>query len=207
MTTKIIEVPSKPTELRPALENLRDGRNLLGAEIGVWEGKHAQATFENLDIARLYLVDPYLPYKDRSSCTTTFYNGTSNAVMVKAKDAALQILEPYRSRSRWIFGTSEDAIARMEEDCLNFVYIDGNHEYESVVTDAELWYHRICPNGLLCGHDYTRRKSPSVVEAVEDFASRLELPLFISTYGGSKNEDWWIWKPSINSEGEDRGDE
>ena len=33
------------------------------------------------------------------------------------------------------------------------VFIDGDHEYESVKRDIVLWKEKIASGGLLCGHD------------------------------------------------------
>lgn len=35
----------------------------------------------------------------------------------------------------------------------DMVFIDGDHQYESVRRDIEFWWNRLVPGGLLCGHD------------------------------------------------------
>ena len=37
---------------------------------------------------------------------------------------------------------------------LDMVFIDGAHDYESVMTDILSWLPKIKKNGLICGHDY-----------------------------------------------------
>ena len=39
-------------------------------------------------------------------------------------------------------------------DKLDFIYIDGNHSYEGVKTDIELYYPKLRKGGLLMGDDY-----------------------------------------------------
>ena len=34
------------------------------------------------------------------------------------------------------------------------LYIDGAHDYDSVLQDIELYYPKIKSGGLICGHDY-----------------------------------------------------
>jgi len=43
----------------PFDEQLKEKKNLIGAEIGVYRGEHALAMLESLDIKKIYLIDPY----------------------------------------------------------------------------------------------------------------------------------------------------
>ena len=36
-----------------------NGKNLIGAEIGVYKGEHAESLLEKLSVKKLYLIDPY----------------------------------------------------------------------------------------------------------------------------------------------------
>ena len=40
------------------------GDNLVGIEIGVYEGEHALSLLKNLNIKRLYLIDPYVIHEN-----------------------------------------------------------------------------------------------------------------------------------------------
>jgi predicted O-methyltransferase YrrM len=63
-------------------------------------------------------------------------------------------LAPFGERSEVRRADSIEAAAATEPASLDFVYIDADHEYESVCADIEAWHDRIRPGGLLCGHDY-----------------------------------------------------
>lgn len=39
-------------------------------------------------------------------------------------------------------------------DSLDWVYIDGNHEYEHVIADLEVFYRKLKSGGILAGDDY-----------------------------------------------------
>ena len=49
---------------------------------------------------------------------------------------------------------SADAAAQFEDASLDWVYVDGNHLYDYVWADLELFAPKIRPGGLLAGDDY-----------------------------------------------------
>lgn len=50
----------------------------------------------------------------------------------------------------------------------DIIYVDGDHEYESVLFDLRLWIKQLAPGGVLIGDDYTW---PSVKRAVGEIMS------------------------------------
>jgi len=60
---------------------------------------------------------------------------------------------------------SIDACNLFEDKSLNFVYIDANHTYKSVMQDIKIWKPKIKENGFLIGHDYHRKE---VLKALND---------------------------------------
>lgn len=49
---------------------------------------------------------------------------------------------------------------------LDLVFLDGDHRYEAVKRDIELWTPHVRRGGILCGHDYPNE--PGVVQAVNE---------------------------------------
>jgi hypothetical protein len=49
----------------------------------------------------------------------------------------------------------------------DMVFIDGDHEYESVKYDIKAWFPHVRDGGILCGHDYGYFKG--VNKAVDEF--------------------------------------
>lgn len=54
------------------------------------------------------------------------------------------------------------------------VFIDGDHEYESVVADITEWKPLVLPGGILCGHDYSTA-FPGVMDAVNELCPGFEV--------------------------------
>ena len=48
---------------------------------------------------------------------------------------------------------SLEAAQHIENNSLNFVYLDGSHKYEDVVNDIITWIPKIKKGGILAGHD------------------------------------------------------
>ena len=99
----------------------------------------------------------------------------------------------------------EEACSSFRELCsdikekLDFVYIDGNHNYEFVMKDLNAYYDLVKKDGILCGHDYDIPKNKlsdnGVRQAVNDFFEKKGLTVHsaICTDDG-RTEDWWVFK-------------
>jgi hypothetical protein len=185
-------VPIKQTRLaRPSMRTLVDKENLVGAEIGVFEGFHALNILQNLDIKKLYLIDPYTLYPglDTSSGTST------NEDFLKAKIEAKKALELYKDKIVWIESPSSDAVKEIKGK-LDFVYIDGNHRYEYASGDIRNFYPKVKDGGLIAGHDYDEGDPTNgVKKAVNKFFKRRELDVFSAVCSDdSRTNDWWVFK-------------
>ncbi len=83
-------------------------------------------------------------------------------------------------------GASVETAAQYADRSLDFVFIDGDHGYESVRDDIAAWLPKVKLGGLLAGHDY---RIPSVRAAVvERFG---ELPA-VPTRDG-----WQVWSYDV----------
>ena len=50
--------------------------------------------------------------------------------------------------------TSRSASKFIEDNSLDFVYVDGDHSYECVYQDLRLYYKKLRKGGILAGDDY-----------------------------------------------------
>jgi hypothetical protein len=71
---------------------------------------------------------------------------------------------------------------------VDFVYIDGNHKYDYVKRDLELYYPLVKSSGVIGGHDF-RADCEGLCRAVLEFVDKNNLKL-----QGFKM-DYWMVKP------------
>ena len=153
---------------------------LRGVEIGVFRGVHAESILKSLSIETLYLVDPYESYVDN-------WNQTSSEALTNAYFNAIYRLARYRDKVVWVKKSSEQAVNSIPDN-LDFVYIDGNHNYEFVKEDIKLYYPKVKKDGMLGGHNFEIHFM-GVVKAVLEFTEKEGLIL-----QGKAPCDWWVIK-------------
>jgi len=135
----------------------------LFVEIGTWKGKSAVFMGEQIKDKNIkfYTID-------------TFEMSESNDhfVLIDVEDLykeACKNIEPVKEYINIIRNSSHDASSKFEDESIDFLFIDGCHEYDCVKKDLELWYPKIKIGGTIGGHDYTQ--PCGVKQAVNEFFS------------------------------------
>lgn len=152
------------------------------AEIGVFFGTNARRMFKKLNVEKMFLIDPYKKYSD--------YEKEKNVVrfLPSSFKPALIVLKKYIHRIVPLQMTSEDAVDLIPND-LDMVYIDGNHAYDYVKKDIELYYPKVKAGGIIGGHDIDGNENgEDVRRAVFEFADKNNLSVHVN------KPDWWIIK-------------
>jgi len=160
----------------------------LCAEIGVSSGRNASAMLNQSDIS-LILVDDYV----------------TNVEFADAEERAKKTLESFGHRIFFIKKPSIDAVKEVRDESLDYVYIDGGHDYADVKSDIEAWYPKLIDKGMLAGHDFWKK---SVTEAVIEFANKEKVIVYgVSVFGNIGSGvvsnaammcDWWLFKGVSN---------
>ena len=169
--------------MRPMLSQVRERLkgDLVGVEIGVHVARNSYNIMQLLPIKKLYLIDPYGAYDQGGGPANP---DTDTGFIEKI---AHQTMKQFGSKIYWIKDFSENATDRVP-DQVDFVYIDGNHDYDFVKRDIELFYPKVKSGGIIGGHDFDGGDW-GVAKASLDFADENNLELH-----GSKI-DWWLIKP------------
>jgi len=168
------EIPDMGRENLPALFHELGFK--VGAEIGVLKGIYSQIICKGIPGVKLYSVDPWrIYYPD-------YRNYTKQKDLDNAHASAVKRLAPYDVEIVRAF--SMDAIKMFDDNSLDFVYIDGNHEYPFVTLDIIHWTKKVRPGGIVAGHDYYESKVKDskchVIPAVQGYTRAYKIwPWFV----------------------------
>lgn len=70
---------------------------------------------------------------------------------------------------------SVNAAKHQADGSLDFVFIDADHTYESVLADIDAWLPKVRSGGILAGHDYVNAPWSGVIRAVTERFDRIEV--------------------------------
>lgn len=135
----------------------------VGAEIGVAGGFHIKALLNNTEIEKIYGIDPYI----KEGWMSGMPNCNSNEEFNNLFEDVKTNLKEFGDKVKLIRKTSVEAANDFENESLDFVFIDGFHDYENCKNDIDAWIKKIKPNGFIMGHDYTK-SFPGVIAAVKE---------------------------------------
>ena len=139
-------------------------------EIGSWHGKSTivLATAAKSVGSRVYAVDPhqginywqddFSPMDELGPSLDAFGENLQNAGVADA-------VEPVVMTSREAFNALRD------QPPFSFVFIDGNHGYENVRQDFDLWSQRLIADGVLAFHD-SNTKMPGPRRVIAEVQER-----------------------------------
>jgi hypothetical protein len=149
-------------------------------EVGVWKGR--SAAFMGVEIANsgknieFYAVDhwkgsiEHQGFKDLKDLYEIYSENIERARPI-VKDLRMPSLE---------------AVNQFADGSLDFVFIDGSHEYQDVKDDIRAWLPKIRKGGVLAGHDYypLHPEFSGVNQAVEEVLGKNNI---------NAQEDCWIY--------------
>lgn len=130
---------------------LRELDFITGVEVGVERGEYSKMICEMNTQMKVWGVDPYEKYEGYRE-----YNSQSD--MDTLYEIMLEKMSSYINEKQYqiIRKKSVDALESFEDNSLDFVYIDGNHETDYPLSDIEGWIKKVKRGGILAGHDYIR---------------------------------------------------
>lgn len=145
----------------------------VGVEVGVQRGEFSKEILIQTEVSHLYLVDPWVHFKEG-------YGGDPANISQEGHDENFRIVcDTFGSDGRvsiWRMASVAAAKIMSGDDVKkpDFVYIDANHSYESVLEDLRAWSKAVKPDGWIMGHDFIdngwcRQAGFGVIQAVEDF--------------------------------------
>ena len=161
-----------PTDRNHLLKFLPKGGKVV--EIGVAEGDFSQVILQHTAPKRLHLIDPWVhqaqadyaedPNNVSDQAHEDRFQGVKDRFAAEIKQGQVVLHR----------GFSQNAAHQFANHSLDWIYIDGLHTYEGVLSDLALFYPKVTASGFILGHDYTNhamahKMNFGVVKAVNGF--------------------------------------
>jgi ADP-heptose:LPS heptosyltransferase len=164
------------------VKKAKDGCRFV--EIGAWKGK--STAFMAVEIANsnkkieFYTIDTWEGskenFEDEDVINKTLY------------EKFLSNINPVKDFVKIIKSDSVKAADNFENESVDFLFIDGSHEYDDVKKDLIAWFPKVKIGGTIAGHDYSGDWS-SVKKAVDDFCELKKIKVSPISQGS-----WVIYK-------------
>lgn len=129
-----------------------------GAEVGVNKGSYSLMLCQNMPDLHLLCVDPWKKVK---------YSPISDERNARSYEIAKTVLAPYNATL--IAKTSTEAVRDVEDESLDFVFIDAMHDFDSCMLDIIEWSRRVKRGGIVAGHDFGFVHFDGVFEAAQAY--------------------------------------
>ena len=198
---KVLGLGARPSTL--FLKSYFKGEPVVGVEIGVFKGENARNLIDNLNVEKIYLIDSYerLYIKSEEVAPSIIMEEESEySVFIekdhnfdgiiynfeRCHDIAKGNLKKFSDRTSFIKKRSSDAVNDVSNN-IDFIYVDGNHNYEYVKQDIELYFPKLKKGGVMAGHDFSAGYL-GVARAVLEYSDANGLKIEGCSY------DWWIVK-------------
>ncbi|MHC4292667.1 MAG: class I SAM-dependent methyltransferase [Planctomycetota bacterium] len=133
----------------------------VGAEIGVRRGRYSMYLCRQNPNLKLYCIDPWSAYHWAYAIERQerIYNVFMENISAK----------PYKNQCVVLRKTSMEALADIEDESLDFVFIDGDHTFDFVAPDIIYWSKKVKAGGIVACHDYYPFKWAGVQKAVDAY--------------------------------------
>ena len=119
-------------------------------EIGTYCGASTQIIANNFISGKINSVDPWQSYTEDGN---TYDLNIQALELQEAEQIFDKILINYKNIIKNKC-SSIDYANQIEDESIDFIYIDGNHQYSSVVEDIKIWYPKVKKYGIIAGHDW-----------------------------------------------------
>ena len=133
-----------------------------GAEVGTAAGAYALILCQKIPGLRLFCIDPWEKYKENQ-------RGGSENHQHDNYETTKRVLASYNVKL--VREMSMDAVKKFGDESLDFVFIDGNHNYPFVKEDIAEWSKKVRKGGIVATHDFYHFHRSGVIEAVTEYCS------------------------------------
>ena len=152
-------------------------KNSICAEIGVWKGDFSARILKLANPERLHLIDPYL-FQGGVNYKNALYGGKagSQQVLDATYNSVLEKFSSEITKGKVVVHrkSSKEASNDFPDNYFDWIYIDGDHQYEFVKKDLELFMKKVKTGGYITGDDYSESGwwKGGVKKAVDEFLDK-----------------------------------
>ena len=143
-----------------------------GAEIGVERADFAVEILRRVANCHLTCIDPWL-----------LCDGTASQQFEARFIVARDRLQPFldQGRASLLRMTSMDALCHIDDESLDFVFIDGDHAFDCVSMDIIQYSRKVRSGGMVAVHDYLAMRQAGVMKAVDAYTHSHKIdPWFVT---------------------------
>ena len=157
-------------------------------EIGVFHGVTGRNVCEllykihgkNFNYVGLDLFEENDENKDEVIPNTTFSSNPVKQFYYKyikrqnpySLEAVEELLNKFKDNVHLIKGNSNKVLKKIDMSKIDYVFLDGGHEYNTVMNDLICCYEVINNNGTVLCDDYDLQQKPGVKKAIDEFISK-----------------------------------
>ena len=143
----------------------------VGVEIGVWEGRFAKNILSTVQPSCLHLVDPW---RTGLGLVNSPQDEMDEKFKKVQEDMAGKNVKIWRMPSGDFFKSFTEKVAEKVAEKVDWVYIDGDHQYEGVLQDLNGANLITKEDGMIWGDDFylnTEAVNMAVRKAVREFCT------------------------------------
>ena len=146
--------------------------NAVFVEIGCWKGRSTVFMADRITLSgkniKFFAIDIWEPFVQEDGI-----------IFHSTYDEFLENIEPVKDTITSIKGSSHEVYKQFADKSIDFLFIDGNHDYEPCLKDIQLWMPKMKDGSVIAGHDY---QFNGVRKAVDEmFMGRINLKYYEST--------------------------
>jgi hypothetical protein len=143
------------------------------AEIGVFWGEFSRLIVKLVEPKQLHLIDPWKYQGDALFARSNY--GSQRGQSQERMDTIYQrVVRKFGGRPNIKIHRSPslECVHLFPDNYFDWIYVDGDHQYEGVKKDLEMYYNKVKPGGFVAGDDYARKQTnwtqDGVTRAVDD---------------------------------------
>ena len=172
------------------IQMIRDNNFTIGAEIGCHTGATTKRLLGRCPNLILYAVDHWEPILNDPTEAADEKGGMEGRDGKRARRKFEHDTYLFKGRRKVLVGNSLDMAKLVDDNSLDFVFIDADHRYTAVLSDIKAWAPKVKQGGIVCGHDYDFKDYPGVRKAVTECFGEKHNEAGIDRVWYAKKEDY-----------------